>query len=68
LYFSTALFFYPEAKGTRELATAGKGSGSDGVVELQAERDLEMILDMAAAAKAVAKGNGLSAPGRQGQR
>ena len=47
------LFFYPEAKSAGELAAAGKGGGTDGVVQLPAEGDLEMELDMATAAKAV---------------
>ena len=51
--FFIALFFYPKTKGTGQLATAGKGGGLDGVIQLLAKLDLEMVLDMAAAAKAV---------------
>ena len=53
LYFFIALFFYPEAKGAGELASAGKGGGMDGVVQFPAEGDLEMVLDMATAAKTI---------------
>ena len=53
LLIFTVLFFYPEAKRAGELAAAGKGGGTDSVVQLPAEGDLEMVLDMATAAKAV---------------
>ena len=53
LYFFTALFFNPEAKGAGEIAAAGKGGGMDGVIQFPAEWDPEMVLDMAAAAKAI---------------
>ena len=49
----SVLFYYPQAKSTGELAAAGKGGGTDSVVQLPAEGDLEMVLDMATAAKAV---------------
>jgi hypothetical protein len=45
--------FYSKAKGAGESAATGKGGGKDGVVQLPAERDLEMVFDMAAAAYAV---------------
>ena len=48
-----ALFFYSEAKGAGEFATACEGGGTDGVVQLPAEGDLEMVLDMAGSAAAV---------------
>ena len=54
--FFIASFFYPKAKGAGQLATAGKGGGLDGVIQLLAKLDLEMVLDMTAAAKAVGDG------------
>jgi hypothetical protein len=50
------LLFDPECKGAGQLATAGKGCGLDGVVQLQAKLDLEMVFDVSAAAKAIGDG------------
>ena len=51
MYYFIFLFFYPEAKSAGELATAGKGGGNDCVVQFLTEGDLEMVFDMATAAK-----------------
>ena len=48
-----ALFFYSEAKGAGEFATADERGGTDGVVQFPAEGDLEMVLDRPGSAAAV---------------
>jgi hypothetical protein len=48
-----ALFFYFEAKGAGFLPSAGKGGGYCGAIQVSAKGYLQMVLNMAAAAKAV---------------